>query len=150
MPIILDSFNDNLRTIVFEISSVGTEVLTLTANNSLNYLISASQPFSLQRPYQILETRFEKKINSLLISDGTNFVNYSSSIEQEEDAISILPDFATSLSSKLWKKIKKIKLEPSELLVSTRIKSEKLSALGISANPTISWNIDFQVSFIFS
>lgn len=147
MPIIKDETEGKERVIIFELVLNSSEVLTLPVTSSVNFLISGSEPFSLQKKYRIEYTRFEKRIDSLILSDGTNIVNFSSNLHEEQDQISIEPDFSIPLVKRLWNKTKQFRLEPSLLTVGTRIRTARLQDLGLGANPTLSWNIAYQVYF---
>lgn len=147
MPIIKDETQDGKRIVIFEIFSVGSEVLTLPVSSSVNFLIQNTESFSLQKGYRIEETRFEKRIDSLQLSDGTNVLNFSSNWHEDQDQISIDPDFSIPLTKKLWNKTKLFKLEPASVSVGTRVRSARLQDIGILANPTISWTISYQVYF---
>lgn len=147
MPIIKDETEGKNRVIIFELVLANSQILTLPVTQSVNFLISGNEPFSLQKKYKIESTRFEKRIDSLVLSDGTNIVNFSSNLHEEEDQISIEPDFTIPLAKRLWNKTKQFRLEPSLLSVGTRIRTARLQDLGIGANPTLSWNISYQVYF---
>lgn len=147
MPIIKDESENNERILLFEIVASGSNPFVLLPAQSINFLISGQEAFSLQKPYKILESRLEKRIDSLLLSDGTNTVNFSQLWTDQRDEISIQPDFSIPIEKGIFGRFSKFSLQPSSLIVGTRIRTGRLQDMGIGANPTLSWNISYQVFF---